>query len=153
MIDMTNDPHKGPEPLQFEGSYLTDNPEFNPHGISHWITEKGKILIYVVCHWNDKDSIDVFQYYPEKKSVKYIRSISDDSAVELNNLIVLSEEEFYVTNSRYFTSHLFGTLEQLFRLPLTKVYYVRDGEFRVVGSGFKGANGINVSRNKQLVDS
>ncbi len=149
-----SDPHKmPPKRLTFEGNYLIDHPDFNPHGISYFVTKNNDILIYVICHWSDnKDSIDVFQYYPDKGSVRLVRSITHSLSTNLNNLIVLDEDEFYVTNWRYFNNHFFHVLEQLLRLPLSNVYYVKGGEFSTVETGFKSANGIHVSRNGKYVD-
>ena len=147
MLDMS-DPHKGPKKLDIEGSYLDDHPDLMPHGISSWVAKNGDIFIYVVCHWSGlKDSVEIFQYYPSKASVRHIQSVSDDNVMHLNDLTVIDRDEFYVTNWRYFTNGFLHLLEQLIRLPLNKVYHVKNGKFNVVGSGFYSANGIHVSRN------
>ena len=148
VLEMSN-PHKErPKRLIFEEGYLADHSDFNPHGISYFVTQNNDIFLYVICHWsNNKDSIDVFQYYPHKGSVRLVRSITHSLTMNLNNLIVLNEDEFYVTNWKYFNNHFFHVLEQLLRLPLSKVYYFKEGEFTVVETGFRSANGIHVSRN------
>lgn len=154
VMDMS-DPYSGPRRLQITGNYLNDHTtDFNPHGIDYWITEQNEILLYVICHLDirtGRDGIDVFRYYPDNSSVEFVRRISDDSGYNLNNLIVLSEDELYVTNWKYFNRPIFHVFEQLLTFPLSNVHHVKNGRFQTVASGLKSANGINISRNKRYI--
>ena len=146
------DPHKGPRQLKMEGNYSVAHPDFTPHGISHWVTEDGSIYLYVVTHWvNRKDTVEIFQYYPDKESIRFVNSISDETMTILNDLVVLGKDEFYVTNYRYFSNNFLHTLEQFLCLPLTNVYHYKRGKTRTVATNLRGANGINKSRNGKSV--
>ena len=96
---------------------------------------------------NYGDTIEVFQYYPDKESVRFVRSILDQSVGNLNDLVMVDEDEFYVTNWKYFNNDFFRLLEVYLHLPITKVYHVIKGKVQTAASGLRGANGINKSRN------
>ena len=152
VLEMT-DPHKGPRALEMEDDYLATHPDFTPHGIDYWITNDGAILLYVVTHWiNYTDSVEVFQYFPDKGSVKYVRSIYEKSMVNLNNVVVFGEDDLYVSHWKYFNNEVLHILEQLLYLPLTNVYHIVDGKLKSAVSGLCSANGINKSRNGRSVD-
>ena len=150
MLDMNN-VLNGPVKVLMDDVYIEQNPDFNPHGISYWENDKGVIFLYVICHWRKSDSIEVFQYNPYTLSLKYTRRIEHEQLQSLNNLIIINEDEFFATNSKYFENSILHTIEQFLRLPITKTLHYSNGKVAVVASGLAGANGINISKNKKLV--
>ena len=149
-LDMSNSLNN-PIPLEFENDYLKNNPDFNPHGISYWEDEDGVILLYVICHWRNGDSVEVFRMNKQTMSVKYEKSIRHDILINMNNLIVIGKDEFYVTQWHYFTNHALQQLEIFLRLPLMSVFYY-NGKIEAVlqaAKGLRSPNGINKSNNNK----
>lgn len=137
--------------LKFEDSYFENNPGFNPHGISYWVDEpSGNIYLYVISHWIEDDSIEVFQYKPDSFSLKYIKSIRHPLLENVNNLILVDYDEFYITQWMYFNNDFLHFLEDIYRLPLTSVFHYKKGKVTNVATGLRGCNGINKSRNSKL---
>ena len=59
----------------------------------------------------------------------------------LNNI---NEDEFFVTNWKYFENNILHTIEQFLRLSITKTLHYSKGKVTLVASRLAGANGINM---------
>ena len=151
VLDMDS-PFDGPTKLTFEGSYLNEtNLEFSPHGLDYWIDSNGDILIYVISHWRQHDGVEVFQYKPESKSVGYLRSFRHPLMFDLNSLVVIGEDEFYVTTLHYFQPMLLKLLETMMPFNFMHITYFngRTGEAKYAATQLQHPNGISISTNKE----
>ena len=150
VLDM-NKPFENPVKLTINEEYMDENPELNPHASSYWITEKGEIYIYVICHKRTHDSIEVFLYDPDKLSLTYDHSVKHSLLFGINNLVAVGEHQVYVTSAMYFTNPTLFMAEKMLRLPLMSVLYAdtKSGEVKVATSRLRSPNGINRSRNNR----
>ena len=133
--------------LTFEGSYREHiSPDFTPHGIGHWVTKDGEMILYVINHRRNEDIVDSFIYDPFKKSLRFRRSFRSSLFHDLNDLVLVDLDEFYVTIEHYFQTRIGITSEVLLKLPLGQVLHVNGkGSKEVVKvalDGVKSPNGM-----------
>ena len=151
MIDLNSDNPKLVN-LTFEGSYReTISPDFSPHGMGHWISKDGKMILYIINHRRQGDVVDSFVYNPTEKSLKYRRSFKSQQFHDLNDLVLVDLDEFYVTVDHYFLSKVRRTIEVIFRLPLGQIIYVNgkgsDDVIKVAMDHLRYPNGLARSNN------
>ena len=136
--------------LTFEGSYReTNSPDFTPHGMGHWVTKDGEMILYIINHRHRGDTVDSFVYNPKKKSLKYRKSFENPLLHSLNDLVLMDLDKFYVTVDHYFLGLTGRITEELLRLPLGQVLYVNGSgpemEVKVAVDSLKFPNGIAMS--------
>lgn len=87
--------------------------KLNPHG-SSILEVDGKTYLYVVNHQTDLafDRIEKFEYDFQSNQIIWLKSVSHAALRSINDIIVISEDEFYATNDFYF-SHQYPTLRTL----------------------------------------
>ena len=154
LFDMNHpDPHsQQPVRLEIEGDF--NEKEFFAHGMSHWITENGSIILYAIAHHrNNIDTVDSFLYNPDKPSLRYLNSFQDPLLRSANDLVMVAEDEFYATIFHYFDCPFLKNVEPYFRLPWKDVIHHngKTDEWKVAISGLTAPNGIAVSNNGKLV--
>ena len=145
-------PFDGPKKLTFEGSYLNEtNIEFSPHGLDYWIDSDNNILIYVISHWKEQDGVEVFRYKPESLSLEYLRGFHHPLMYDLNSLIVVGEDEFYITTLHYCQPMLLKLLESMIPFNFMHITYFngRTGEVKYAATRLQHPNGISLSTNKK----
>ena len=149
MVDM-NAPIAAPVKLAFTGDFLEQNPDFTPHGLGHWAGE-GDWLLYVINHHKEGlcDTVECFEYHPGNLSLTHLQTFFDPLFHNLNDLVLVGRDEFYVTNDRYFTQLFLHTVETMLRLPLGFVthYNGKTNQGKVAISGLRLPNGIAQSNN------
>ena len=143
--------------LTFEGSYREANcPDFTPHGMSHWVTKDGEMILYVINHRHRGDTVDSFIYSPKKKSLKYRKSFENLLFHDLNDLALVDLDEFYVTIDIYFQTRFGKQIESLAKLPLGQILYVNGkgskDEVKVAADYLRYPNGIARSNNGRYID-
>ena len=140
-------------PVQLLAVNIVSDKELklNPHGSSLFETD-GKILLYVVNHQTDLsgDTIEKFEYFVETNTLLWVRSFSNPSVLRsVNDLIVVTEDEFFATNDFYFThdTTIIRTLEAHLVIRLGSVAYCK-GENCEIKTGYNLAmpNGITTRR-------
>ena len=146
LLDMNQDsPH--PVKLAMEGP---DSPkEFHPHGMTHWVEEKGRgeggegdYYIYVINHRQEGDAVEAFEYDLSAKRLLHRQTIRDPLFSSVNNLVAVGLDRFYVTVDRYFARPILQQLELHLRLALGYVAYY-DGQSAMAASeGLRYPNGI-----------
>ena len=148
LLDMA-DPFGDLRKLHFEKGYLENHPDFTPHGISMWTQSNGTILIYVISHWTTGDSVEVFKYNPNEVSLTYLRSFHHPLLYELNGIVAVGEDTFYVTTLFYSKFGLLKMAEMFLRLPLMHVAYFdgSTGEANYATTYLSMPNGITKSNN------
>ena len=156
MIDLgSNDTATKLVNITFEGSYReTNSPDFTPHGMGHWVTKDGEMILYVINHRRRGDTVDSFTYDPQKKSLKYRKSFENPLLYNQNDLVVVDLDKFYVTVDHYFIGAIGRTAEDMLKLPLGRILYV-DGsgqglEVKMAMNGVRVPNGIAMSNDNRL---
>jgi arylesterase/paraoxonase len=105
------------------------------------------MILYIINHRHGGDTVDSFIYNPKKKSLKYRKSFEDPLLYNLNDLVLVDLDKFYVTVNHYFLGKSGKIAEVLLRLPLGKILFV-DGsvgqelKIKVAMDGLKQPNGI-----------
>ena len=155
MIDLGSDKPKLVN-LTFEGSYREHiSPDFTPHGMSHWVAKGGEMIIYIINHCRNGDTVDSFIYDPTKTSLKFRRSFQNPLYHDLNNLVLVDLDEFYVTVDHYFQTGFGRAMELHLRLPVGQVLYVNgkgsDETVKVAIDGIKYPNGIAKSNDGRYI--
>lgn len=136
-----------PVNLTFEDNFSEIlSREFTPHGMGHWITENGSMILYVINHRGDKDTVYSFRYNPSTRSLKLRKSFEHPELYNLNDLVLVDLDKFYVTRDRHYKSEILKSIENVLGPPLAAVCYV-DGtspeiKVKVAASGFRMPNSI-----------
>lgn len=146
-------PKEGPMELTIDPTFINENDQFNPHGVGHWVTEDGEFLLYVVNHFKERDTIECFHYDVEGKFLKHRKSFQHSLLRNLNDIVIVGLDEFYVTVDHYFSIPIIQKVESLLALPLCTVVYYNAGkqDVKVAAWGLKYANGIAMSTNNRYV--
>ena len=144
MFDM----EKGEEGLVELKSDIDDG-EFNPHGVGHWVTPEGDSIVYVISHQEMKDTVESFYFMAEDKYLKHRATFEHGLFRQLNDIVVVGLDEFYVTVDHYFSHPVAKAVESLLPLPLSTVVYYNEesGVVKPAAGGLSYANGIAQSNN------
>lgn len=128
--------------------------EFHPHGIDLIKITNDKLLLYVVNHRTDGHFIEKFLI--KGSNLKYIKSIENqDLMFSPNDLLLMNEDIFYVTNDHGNKSNIGKTLEDYLQLARSYVLFFDGKKFEIKAGNIKYANGITLSpdRSKLFVAS
>ncbi|XP_035829748.1 serum paraoxonase/arylesterase 2 [Aplysia californica] len=141
-------PKKGAVELKIKPNETLDLAKFKPHGISVLEDKaKGEHLVYVVNHpIPEPDAVEKFRYNPKTNELVHLKSITSKLMKITNDLAVLEEDKFYITNFNYFNNHFLTVVEGLFQLPLGGVLYYNGTGFTQVTPGLKQPNGVFLSK-------
>ncbi|MEJ2005455.1 MAG: SMP-30/gluconolactonase/LRE family protein, partial [Cyclobacteriaceae bacterium] len=123
--------------------------EFIPHGISMYKIQPGRYRILAINHANGNHSIEVFDL--TGLQLVHIRSITEPMLISPNDLVLTSENRFYVTNDHRYTAGFGRVAEDYGGLRLSNVVYYNGSAFQEVASDIAYANGINYDRNRNLL--
>lgn len=133
---------------------LRPSPEFDPgtfkpHGLSILEDkEKGEHLVYIVNHvLEEDDRVEKFIYLPDTNELVHQRSFFSSKFHMINDMVLIKEDMFYVTNFFYFKSSTFiSSMESVFRLPLGNVLLFDGTDFIVAAKHQNGPNGVALSK-------
>ncbi|XP_024124149.1 serum paraoxonase/arylesterase 2 [Oryzias melastigma] len=142
-------PKMSPVELQIKGQL--DLKSFNPHGISVYEDETDdSIYVFVVNHPEHKSQVEIFRF-EEEDTLVHLKTITHSLLHSVNDIVAVGVEHFYATNDRYFQHEALQLLTFIFDLYWCEVVYYSPQEVRVVAGGFKSANGINISPDRQFI--
>ena len=118
--------------------------------------EKGNVKVYVVNHAKKIDSVEVFQYHrsnPQK--LIHLDTIMDDKFICLNDITVIDENRFYITNFIKYCHSRFAVAisEYVLKLKTASIVYYDHGKSTIVADGESFLNGITLSKDKAQVFS
>ncbi|MDX1451345.1 MAG: SMP-30/gluconolactonase/LRE family protein [Oleiphilaceae bacterium] len=118
---------------------------FHPHGIS-LLDTGSRLLLYVVNHLSaEQHEIDVFEIVSPTQLVLQKR-ITYDALISPNDIYVVAEDRFYVTNDHANPRHtLMEKVEDYLGLPIASVSYYDGNSGSIVIDGLQYPNGIVVS--------
>ncbi len=138
--------HPEPIPLLLQG-FPKDPDCLAPHGMAGWVLENGTYLLYFINHRKEGDVVESFEYLPRQSVLVHRKTIRDPLFRDLNNLVMVGDDEFYITVGRYFTNKLLKILESINLLPwpLAPVLYYHGGKAMVASEGLRYPNGIEKS--------
>ena len=134
----------------FEVKHLTsDFPlPFAPHGISMLKTDS-TYTVAVVNHTKNGHTIEFFSLYDEK--LTHIRTQKSTSLISPNDIVLLDEKRFYVTNDHGYEKGIGRLVEDYGNLAISNVVYFDGQDYSEAASGISYANGINIDRERNLV--
>ena len=128
----------------------------DPHGMDIFIDRGTNVFkLFVVNHANKKDSIEIFHYSKQNPTeITHVSTITNENFVCLNDITVIDNEEFYVTNFNKFChssySDLLVPVELIFGLSTANIVYFKKG-FSAIAAYGALLNGIAVSNDKNYV--
>jgi arylesterase/paraoxonase len=128
--------------------------DFHPHGISLFRSATGALSLMAVNNVTpDHHAIDIFQVNAAggQISLNEVGAIEGDKLIHPNDVVAVSESQFYVTNDHGSQTALGMTLENYLNLPRADVLYYDGVTFKEAATGLVFANGINVSRDGRHV--
>jgi len=143
-----------------------DDFYLTPHGLDIFETDDGRTLVYVVNHGStlpsrldNQEAIIKFEYDHDKNTLNFINDFKAAEILSVNDLTVISEDEFYFTNDSGFP-HSISPIIRLFEFlvlpyityaPQMKGFgsigYCNDGECKLVSKHWHLPNGIQHRRN------
>ncbi|XP_072431569.1 serum paraoxonase/arylesterase 2-like isoform X1 [Chiloscyllium punctatum] len=122
-----------------------DVESFNPHGLSTYIDEDDTVYVFVVNHPSNRTTVEIFEFEEEQNSLLHLKTIQHELLHSVNDIVALGSDRFYATNDHYFTQGLLHSLEFFIGLSWCNVVYYSPSEVKEVATGFRLANGINIS--------
>lgn len=165
-----NKPDDGLDEITLEGF---DKSEFIPHGIDFYTdTATQETYLFVVNHGNGKESIEIFEFYEDRRVLKHRKTVTDKNIYfpndvvavgkhkdvlvmvffsNLNNLLLstslfIGPDSFYVTNDHYFRNHLLTKFEVFYPLNLGNVVFYNGTNANIVATDMRMPNGINTDK-------
>ncbi|CAG5130483.1 unnamed protein product [Candidula unifasciata] len=146
-----NKPDLGARKLKLIPSKHFDPEIFHPHGISLLEDEaNGEHLLYVVSHRKGKDdAVEKFRYSPKTNELIHVNSFAGDELHITNDLAVISEDKFYITNMMYFKNPYLSIIENLLALHVGSLVFFNGTGFTTAITGMRGPNGVSLSRDRK----
>ena len=149
-----NKPENGALELSIESSPPLTLEDFGPHGMDILENDDGSIDIYTVNHAKHVDSVEVFRYNPSlnTKKLKHMRTLRNDLFVCTNDLTLVGEDQFYLTNWVKYCHYptVVPAVEFFLALDTGNIVYFDHGKSKVVANG-PSFNGITQSLDKKLL--
>ncbi|MEQ9422862.1 MAG: SMP-30/gluconolactonase/LRE family protein [Cyclobacteriaceae bacterium] len=125
-----------------------DSP-FYPHGISTHKIDSAHYKVWVINHVREQHSIEVFELFGD--SLVFRETLRRELMVSPNDVVAVSENQFYFTNDHKYTSGLGLFIENYGGLAISNVIYFDGADYREVADGIAYANGINWDPNRKLL--
>ncbi|NKI32681.1 SMP-30/gluconolactonase/LRE family protein [Croceivirga thetidis] len=120
-----------------------------PHGISLFQVDSTKHKLFVANH-ADGESVEVFDLF-HTDSLVHVKTIKDEMIYAINDLVAVSENEFYFTNDHYYENTLGRLAENYLGLAKCETVYFDGSDYTVVDNSLAYANGINYDANRNLL--
>lgn len=121
---------------------------FAPHGISMF-KKDSTYKIMAINHTLSGHSIEVFSL--QNKTLTFEKSLTDDSMLSPNDIVVIDENRFYFTNDHGNTKGIGRFMEEYAGLSASNVVYFDGENYIEVASGITYANGINFDSKRNLL--
>jgi len=125
------------------------NFEFHPHGISTYLNDENNLYLSVVNHTSKGDFIEIFYY--NNIELKHLKTISSPLLVSPNDIVLINESQFYVTNDHGFNKPFLKLFEDYLQMSKSNILFYNGLDFIEVVTDLQMANGINISRDKKTV--
>ncbi len=124
----------------------TFSDDFHPHGISLFQSKSGERTLFVINHLNNgENKVEVFDIKVAGELL-HRTSISYPELLTPNDLVAVSETQFYATNDHGNPHGSFMALaEDYLGLALSTISYFDGVEGKIVASGLRYGNGLAVT--------
>ena len=134
----------------FELTNLTSSfqKHFAPHGISMF-KKDSTYQVMAINHTPTGHTIEVFSM--NNKKMTHDRTLTDESMISPNDIVVVDENRFYFTNDHAYTTGMGRLLEDYGGLAVSNVIYFDGENYREVASDIGYANGINFDAKRNLM--
>ncbi|XP_067865998.1 serum paraoxonase/arylesterase 2-like isoform X2 [Heterodontus francisci] len=132
-------------------SHGFDVDSFVPHGLSTFLDEDGTVYVFVVNHPRYTSTVEIFKFEEEQNSLIHLKTIQHELLHSVNDIVAVSSDSFYATNDHYFSHQHLKIWELVLGLSWCNVVYYSPSEVKEVATGFKVANGINVSPDRRYI--
>lgn len=146
LIDLTS--------KDFKTIHLTKdfNRPFAPHGISMF-QKDSSYIIAAINHTKEGEFIEMFELNGD--SLTHQKTLQNELVFSPNDLVLLDETRFYITNDHKYKKGLGRLAEDYLGLAISNVVYFDGENYTEVADGIAYANGINydVERNLLFVAS
>jgi len=124
------------------------NKSFAPHGISMF-KKDSTYRVVAVNHTSNEHSIEVFKL--EREKLTLIKTLTDDSMVSPNDVVLLDENRFYFTNDHKYTEGIGRLIEDYAGYSASNIIYFDGENYNEVANGIAYANGINFDAKRNLL--
>ncbi len=102
---------------------------FHPHGIDYEVQNQ---QLYVINHRKKKyTTMEVFQFEPNKNSLTHLKTLENKYFISPNDLHVIHQDTFLITNDPNGRSFFYLLFNFLFRLKSDKVIFYENGKSRI----------------------
>ena len=118
-----------------------------PHGISMF-KKDSLYTIAAVNHTQEAEFIEFFEF--DGKKLQHKKSLSHELIHSPNDVILIDENRFYVTNDHKYKKGLGRFSEDYLGLAISNVIYFDGKDFSEVASGIAYANGIAIDPKRKL---
>ena len=142
-----NKPNENVTELKIQSENL-DLDSFQPLGMDI-LDNKDDVKVFVVNH--AAASIEIFLFEKTNHQIlKHLQTITNEKFVCLNDLTLVDENNFYVTNFAKFCKYPPIMMAEFFlQLPTSNIVHFASGETRNVVSGESVLNGITLGTDKK----
>ena len=120
-----------------------------PHGISLKQMDSTRHRLWVANH-ADGESIEIFDLF-HKDSLVHVQTLKDEMIYAINDIVGISESEFYFTNDHYYENTLGRLAENYLGWAKCETVYFDGSQYRAVVDGISYANGINYDKDRNLL--
>lgn len=143
MIDLSND--------TFDIKLLSNNfkKPLALHGISLIQLDSNHHKLFVINH-AEGESIEVFDLY-HRDSLVHEKTMQHELIFSPNDIVAISETEFYFTNDKYYDSKIGNLFENYSGIAKCETVYFDGENYRIVNKNLAYGNGINYDKNRNLI--
>jgi arylesterase/paraoxonase len=123
--------------------------DFHPHGISLYLGDDGREVLYVVNHALGRHTIEIYDLVGS--GLSHRGTLSDPLLTSPNDLLAVGRDRLYVTNDHANPAGLSRQLEDYLRRSISTIVYYDGERFVEAASSIRYPNGINVSRSGETL--
>jgi arylesterase/paraoxonase len=127
----------------------TADPDFHPHGISLYVGDDGRDVLYVINHAGGRHTIEIYDLVVT--GLSHRGTLSDPLLVSPNDLVAVGRDRLYVTNDHANPGGWARQLEDYLRRSISTVVHYDGERFIEAASGIRYPNGIGVSRDGETL--
>ncbi len=135
---------------RFQLTNLTESFQkyFAPHGIS-MLKKDSTYQVMAINHTPTGHTVEVLDM--KGKTMTHEKTLTDESMISPNDIVVVAENQFYFTNDHAYTQGVGRLLEDYGGLAVSNVIYFDGENYREVASDISYANGINFDPKRNLM--
>ncbi|MDC1051082.1 SMP-30/gluconolactonase/LRE family protein, partial [Candidatus Marinimicrobia bacterium] len=122
--------------------------EFHPHGISIY-EFNDRVYLNAVSHTSKGHSVVCFTLVDNQ--LIFIKEILSPLLVSPNDLVMINENQFYITNDHRTDKIITKLFEDYLQFPGSNILFYDGHKFEVCANKLKYANGINISKDSKKI--